>query len=85
MCIHASSCMHMLRCIPACYQKVPGMLEISSQFCVSSACIPPQAKHPFCVKLLGAYQDKKSLYLLQVGASRSLTCKRVLLFCSRSL
>lgn len=27
-----------------------------------------QAKqHPFCVSLLGAYQDKKSLYLLQVG------------------
>jgi hypothetical protein len=26
------------------------------------------AGHPFCVRLIGAYQDRASLHLLQVGA-----------------
>lgn len=46
--------------------KAPIVESKQIEHVINERRILEEANHPFCVKLMGAYQDKNELYLLQV-------------------
>lgn len=51
--------------------KAPIIEPKQIEHVINERRILEEASHPFCVKLCGAYQDRDSLYLLQVEGSRA--------------
>ncbi len=46
--------------------KAPLLESKQIEHVINERKIVEEAQHPFCVRLCGAYQDRNSLYLLQV-------------------
>lgn len=68
---------------PQIMHKAPIVESKQIEHVLNERKILQEATHPFCVKLCGAYQDRNSLYLLQVRGGRARARVRVRGVCAR--
>ncbi len=59
--------------------KAPIVESKQIEHVINERNILEEAQHPFCVRLCGAYQDRNSLYLLQVRAGAGVGTSRPVL------